>query len=173
MNRHTIVVIISCVVIASTIGYSIFNLLNAENLQFRLAGKGGFNLFSLISDGKLEVCNPSNLPITFSSYEISSIYKGDMLGTFYLGGNQIMPKSSVTLQGKFDTEDKKTANIMSLFLDTEIQGADVSRIDVKKLEIVTELKTSFLGIIPYTVSNNYDGSEFFDLMNDDGDSLEC
>lgn len=173
MNRHAVVVIISCVVIASMIGYSIFNLLNAENLQFRLAGKERFNLFSLISGGKLEVCNPSNLPITFNSYEISSIYKDDMLGTFYLGGSQIMPKSSMILQGKFDSEDKKTANIMSLFLDTEIRGADVSRIDVKKLEIVTELKTSFLGIIPYTISNNYGGSEFFDLMNNEDDSFEC
>lgn len=84
-----------------------------------------------------------------------------------------MPKSSMILQGKFDAEDKKTANIMSLFLDTEIRGADVSRIDVKKLEIVTELKTSFLSIVPYTVSNNYDGSEFFDLMNAKYDSFEC
>lgn len=173
MNRHAVVVIISCVVIASTIGYSIFNLLNAENLQFRLAGKERFNLFSLISGGKLEVCNPSNLPITFNSYEISSIYNGDRLGTYYLGGVQILPKSSVVLQGKFDAEGKKSANIMSLFLDTEIQGADVSRVDAKKLEILTELKTGFFGIIPYTISKNYGGSEFFDLMNNEDDSFEC
>lgn len=173
MNRHTIIVIISCVVIASTIGYSILNLLNVESLQFRVAGKEGFNLFSLISGTKLKVCNPSNLPITFNSYEISSTYNGDRLGTFHLEGSQILPKSSMVLQGEFDAENKKTANIMSLFLDSEIQGKDVSRVDAKKLGIVTELKTNLLGIIPYTVSNNYDGTEFFDLMNGKDISFEC
>lgn len=173
MNRHTVIVIISCVVIASTVGYSIFNLLSVENLQFRWAGKDGFNLFSLMYGARLEVCNPSNLSIMFSSYEISSVYKGDMLGTFYLGGGQILPKSSAVLQGKFDADDKKIANIMSLFLDTEVQGSDVTKVDAKKLEIVTKLKTSFLGIIPYTMSKSYGGSEFFDLMNDKDGYFEC
>lgn len=173
MNRHTIIVIVSCVVIASTIGYSILNLLNVSSLQFRVAGKEEFDLFSLVSGTKLEVCNPSDLPITFNSYEISSIYNGDRLGTFHLEGSQILPKSSISLRGEFDAGDEKTANIMSLFLDSEIQGKDVSRIDAKKLEIVTEMRISLLGIIPYTVSNNYDGSEFFDLMNGKDGSFEC
>lgn len=173
MNRHTIIVIVSCVVITSTVGYSIFNMLNAENLQFKWAGKDEFSLFSLIYGAKLEVCNTSNFPITFNSYEISSIYNDNRLGTFYLSGVQIMPQSPVVLQGKFDADDQKIANIMSLFLDTEVKGTDVTKVDAKKLEIVTELKTSFLGIIPYTISKNYGGSEFFDLMNNKDGSFAC
>ncbi|MFY9301311.1 MAG: hypothetical protein WAO91_09005 [Candidatus Nitrosotenuis sp.] len=109
----------------------------------------------------------------FNSYEISSTYNGGRLGTFHLEGSQILPKSSIVLQGEFDAEDKKTANIMSLFLDSEIQGADVSRINAEKLEIATELKTNLFGIIPYTISKNYGGAEFFDMMNGNDDSFEC
>lgn len=172
MNRHTVIVIVSCIVIASTVGYSVLNLVNMGNLQFRWADKGGFNLFSLISGGQVEVCNPSILPITFNSYEISSIYDGDSLGTVYLKGGQVIPKSSAVLQGNF-AGDKKIANIRSLFLDTEMGGTDVAKLDTKKLEIVTELKTSLFGVIPYVLPNSYDGSEFFDLMNDVGGSFAC
>lgn len=173
MNKHTVIVIVSCVVIASTVGYSVFNLLNTENLEFKWAGKEKFNLFSLMYGARLNVCNPSDLPITFSSYEISPTYDGNRLGTFHLEGGPIAPKSSVVLLGDFDSKAKNTANIVSLFLDSEIQGSDVSRVDAKKLKVTTELQTRFFGIIPYTISNNYGGSEFFDLMNDKNDSFEC
>ena len=173
MNRHTIIVIISCVVIASTIGYSVFNMLNVGNLEFEWEGKEKFNLFSLMYGAKLKVCNPSDLPITFNSYEISSVYDGDKLGTFHLRGSQIPPRSAAVLQGSFDSADTQTANIMSLFLDTEVQGTDVTKVDAKKLKITTEIKTSFLGVVPYTISKSYGGSEFFDLMNDKSGSFEC
>jgi len=109
----------------------------------------------------------------FNSYEISSVYKDDMLGTFHLGGSQIQPKSSLVLRGDFDSGDKQVAEIMSLFLDTEVQGSDVTKVDAKKLRITTDLKTNFLGVIPYTISKSYGGSEFFDLMNDKSGSFEC
>jgi len=173
MNRHTVIVIVSCAVIASTIGYSVFNLMNATNLEFVWAGQEKFNLFSLMYGAKLKVCNPTDLPITFNSYEISSVYKDDKLGTFHLGGGQIQPKSFLVLRGDFDSGDKQVAEIMSLFLDTEVQGSDVTKVDAKKLSIMTDLKTNFLGIIPYTISKSYGGSEFFDLMNGKGSSFEC
>ena len=173
MNKHTVIVIVCSIVIVSTIGYSILNLILVDNLQFRDAKGEEFNLISLAYGGQLQVCNPVFLPVTFKKYQIDLIYLNEIVGTYFVDGLTLAPSSSQVVKGKFEAESIPVAGITSLALDTELQGRDVGRVDAKQFSVVTRTDTNIMGFIPYSITKQYSGEVFYELMNEKADEFAC
>lgn len=165
-NKHTIIVLASIVVIASSIGYSSLNLISASALDFKWATKN-FDFLALMYGGKMQVCNPSDYSASFTKYEFSVLYDSKHLGTFTVPGAGIAPHSKAVVSGKFEADDKQVAQIFFTFLDTEVKGTDVARIDGSKMQVLTTLDYSVMGLIPFSTSHEYSGQEFLKIMNQD------
>jgi hypothetical protein len=164
-NKHTIIVIASIAVIAGSVAYSSLNLVSAQELQFRWHQAGGFDFLSILVSGKLGVCNNSDYPATFRSYSFSMNYDGSDLGTFATDGAGVPSHSIVIVNGKLQSDDQRISQMFFSFLDTEFGGTDVTRVDADKMKITTTLDTTIVGIIPYTITKEYSGQEFLQLMN--------
>lgn len=165
MDKYSLVAIASIAVIAGTIGYGFLNSYFAANLEFRWAGIEDFNLFSLVHGGVFEVCNSSSFPVSFRQHTIQVINGNEIIGTFVLEGGQISSHSSKVFTGKFNSDSQTLAGVTALLIDTELQGTEVMRLDAKQVFIVTDTQTDILGVIPYTVSSQYSGYGYLDLMS--------
>lgn len=166
VNRHAIIVIVSIVVIAATIGYSSLGIIFAKDLQFRWGQEGGFDLLSLMFGGKLVVCNNSDYPINFQRYSFDIYYDGQNLGVFSTNGAGMLPHASATIDGRFSTDDKRVSQILFASLDTAHSGSgQAARIDINKMSATTTLETRIIGLIPFSITQKHSGQEFFDMMN--------
>jgi hypothetical protein len=116
--------------------------------------------------GNLEVCNPSDYPTSFTKYKFTILYDSKQLGTFTTSGTGIAPHSKANVNGKFTADDKQVAQIFFSFLDTEIQGTDVTRVDANKMQILTTLDYTIIGVIPFSTPHEYSGQEFLKMMNE-------
>lgn len=164
-NKHTIIVIASIIVIMASLGYSSLNLVSAKDLQFRWNKIGAFDFIAILVRGNLVVCNNSDLPSSFQSYSFSITYDGKDLGTFVTEGGMIAPHTTGIISGKLQSDDKKISETFFSFLDTELGGTDVTRIDATKMAVTSTLDTRIIGIIPHTITHQYSGQEFMDMMN--------
>jgi hypothetical protein len=164
-NKHTIIVIASIMVIAGSLGYSSLNLVSAKDLQFRWHQVGSFDFIAILVSGKLAVCNNSEYPASFQKYSFTITYDRTNLGTFTTEGGSLAPHATKMISGKLYSDDKKISQMFFSFLDTELGGTDVTRIDASKMEITSTLDTAIIGIIPYSVTHKYSGQEFVQMMN--------
>ncbi|MBI5146375.1 MAG: hypothetical protein HZA84_04055 [Thaumarchaeota archaeon] len=164
-NKHTIVVIVSIIIIASSLGYSSLNLVSASNLQFKWTTD--FDFLSVLYGKNMLVCNDSDYPASFSKYEFTIFYDSDQIGKFATSGIAVQPHSEANISGKFAADDKQVSQIFFSFLDTEIRGTDVTRIDADKMKVVATLDYSLFWVIPLSTTHEYSGQEFLDLMNKD------
>lgn len=164
-NRHTIIVIASIIVIAGSLGYSSLNLVSAKDLQFRWHQVGSFDFLSILFGGKLTVCNNSEYPANFQRYSFTMIYDGNDLGTFTTDGGGVAPHTSAMVDGNLKTADKKITQMFFSFLDTELGGTDVTRVNADKMQITTTLDTTIVGIAPFSITQQYSGQEFLQMMN--------
>lgn len=171
LKKETIVAIISSVVIVSTVAYSGLNVYAADNLKFRWNPDETFSFFAL-SKGQLEVCNSFPFPVTIRGYDVELTYDVTKLGTFSTGSITISPLSSLLVNGKLETESEIGLTYL-LYLDSKLSGANVARINVDNLNVVTNIQTSFLGVIPYSITKEYSGYEFADLMNTKDNDFGC
>lgn len=165
-NKHTVIVIISIIVIVSSLGYSSLNLVSANSLQFKWATKS-FDYTSIMYGGNVQACNPSNYPANFAKYTFTIFYDSKQLGKFTSSGGVIPPHSKGTIPGKFTADDRQVAQIFFSFLDTEIGGTDVSRVDANKMQVSTTLDYTIIGAVPLSITHEYSGQEFLDMMNQD------
>jgi hypothetical protein len=159
-------VIISIIVIAAALTYSSLGAVFANDLQFRWDQQGSFDLLSLMFGGKVVVCNDSDYPISFHQYSFNLVYDGQDLGTFSMQGASVLPHTSTKINGKFTTDDKRVAQILFASLDTAFSGSgQAARIDTNKMSATTTLDTRMIGVIPISVTQQYTGQEFIDMMN--------
>jgi hypothetical protein len=166
VNKHTLIVIVSIVIIAATLGYSSLNLVFAKDLQFRWYQEGNFDLLSIMFGGKIAVCNDSDHPASFQRYSFDIIYDGQSLGTFSTNGVVAPPHTSTMIDGKFSADDKRISQILFASLDTAFSGSgQAARIDVSKMSATTTLDTKIIGVIPFSITREYSGQEFIDMMN--------
>jgi hypothetical protein len=168
-NKHTVIVIVSVIVIAASVGYSSLNMVSAGSLQFKWATKS-FDFTSIMFGGNAQACNNSDYPASFSKYTFTIFYDSKPLGTFTSSGTSIPPHSKGAVHGKFIADDRQVAQIFFSFLDTEIQGTDVTRVDANKMQVSTTLDYTIIGVIPLSITHEYSGQEFFKMMNTD---TEC
>jgi hypothetical protein len=156
----------SIVVIVATLGYSSLNLVFAKDLQFRWHQAGSFDLLSLMFGGKLVVCNDSDYPANFHRYSFNVIYDEQSLGTFSVPGVGILPHSITEINGKFTTDDKRVSQILFASLDTALSGSgQAARINVNSMQVMSTLDTKIIGVIPFSITQQYSGQEFVDMMN--------
>ena len=166
-NKHVIIVIVSIIVIASSLGYSSLNLVSASALKFKWASD--FDYLSVLYGKSMLVCNPSDYPASFTKYEFTIFYDSKPIGTFAASGSLVPPHSEAGISGKFASDDKQISQIFFSFLDTEIHGTDVTRIDADKMKVMSTLGYSVLWAIPFSITHEYSGQEFLEMMNQDTD----
>ena len=163
-NKHTIIVIISIAVIAGSLGYSSLNVVSAKNLEFGWPGQS-FDFLAALTGKTINVCNDSDLPATFSQYSFTMFYDEDDLGTYSTGSGGLNPHSDGVIFGKFESKDNRMSTLFFSFLDTEMSGTDVTRINKDKVTVITKLDTTILGVVPFSITEQYSGQEFLDLIN--------
>ncbi|TBR09798.1 MAG: hypothetical protein EPO62_04465 [Candidatus Nitrosotenuis sp.] len=165
-NKHAVIVAVSIVVIISSLGYSSLNLVSANSLQFKWATKN-FDFTSIMYGGNVQACNDSDYPANFAKYTFTMFYDSEQLGKFTSSGGALPPHSKGTIPGKFTADNRQVAQIFFSFLDTEIKGTDVTRVDANKMHVSTTLDYAVIGIIPLSIKHEYSGQEFLDMMNQD------
>jgi len=74
------------------------------------------------------------------------------------------PNSETEIQGKFTSETFEEAQYLSLHFDGMYNNVIPTRIDQEKMNVVTEVQTKIIGLIPYSVTNQYPGLEFWKMM---------
>jgi len=168
-DKHTIVVAASIAVIVGVLGYSSLGVLSLDSLQPRWSQQGNFDYSLILFGGKMLLCNDSDYQLNIQSYSFKMDYDGGDLGTFVASGASIAPHAAATVNGKFVTGDKRVSESMLSFINTELNGRDVSRIDTSKMSVTVTKETAIIGFIPVSVSSEYSGEEFFDLMNKNTD----
>ena len=101
-----------------------------------------------------EACNPSYFPASFHNYEINAVYKSQVIETASINGSTISPKSSLLLDGKFIINK----DVLSQF------AQEGSQFDPSQAIVKTKLDAAIFGIIPFTISKDYSGTEFADVI---------
>ena len=166
MNIHTIIVIVASVCIVATIGFTFWNIVMLEQIQLRVADQNDFRYFGLINEENMIVCNPSPFYITFNNLQIKMIYEGRNIGELNFPGEFLKPNSNITNKGKFSTNVFEEVQYLSMHFDAMFLDTIPTRIDPTKMVIATEIQTQIVGIIPYTIKNQYTAFEFWEKMND-------
>jgi len=166
-----VIVIIASVVIISTFAYSGWNIYAVEQLQFSIADKEKFTYFDMINDAKVAVCNPLPFFVNFNEFNIVMIFEGNEKGTLTVQGITLPPLSSLELEGKFSSETFEESQYLAMSFDGIFGGALPLAIDPTKLTIATKTETPIIGIIPYFVTNQYSGFDFYNMMNEKTNSI--
>lgn len=165
-NKHTAIVFGSIVVIAATVGYSALNTVFVKNLEFRWYQEGSFDLLSMMFNGRLAVCNNSDYPANFEKYSIEVTFDEQNLGRFSSQGASISPHTSTMVSGTFEADDKRVSQVLFSSLNTALNNnAAAARIDPGKMHVITTLETKIIGFIPFSITQQYSGHEFYDMMN--------
>jgi len=164
-NKHTIIALVSIIVIVSSLGYSSLNLVSANGLKFKWATK--FDYSSVLYGGKMDACNDSSYPASFAGYEFTVFYDSKPLGKFTSSGTSVPPHSKVTVPGKFAADDTQVAQIFSSLLDAGTRGTDVGSVDASKIQVTSTMHYTIIGVVPLSSTHEYSGSEFLDMMNKD------
>ena len=174
MNKHSVIVIIASIVIAGTLVFTALNIYAAEQIQLGVTDQQeGFRYFKLINDGMISICNPLPFYASFNDFNIIIFYEGNNKGTFSVQEIGLDPNSSITTRGKFHSDSFEEVQYLSLHYDAMFSGTGPIRIDPTKLEIVTEIHIPIVGFIPFSVTNQYSGLEFWEMMNDGNQVYSC
>lgn len=167
MNKHSLIVIISIIVIIGIVGNYVWNIYAVEQLQ--LSGKDGIFRYyeGMVNQDKILACNPLPFPTSFNHLYITVFYEGKVKGIFSIDGTSILPNSSEILDAKFSSESIAEIQYYFLHFDSMFSGTSPMRIDPSKLAIETEFQIPILGIIPFSVTNQYTGMDFWNMLNED------
>ncbi len=173
MNKHTAIVIIASFIIAGPFVFAASNIYGVQQVQFVGTEEKKFNFFDMINDGEINVCNPNPFYVVFDKMDIIMIFEQKDKGLFSIQGTTLPPLSITTLKGKFSSETFQEVQYLSLHFDVMFSGSAPIRIDPSKFSISTETDTPIIGIIPYSVTQQYSGFDFWDMMNSKEGQLRC
>ena len=166
MNKHTAIVIIASIVIGGTVGYSLWNVFAIDSLQIASVEEDHFSYFELMNDGQITMCNTLPFFVNVEKFEINMYYDNDHKGTFTTKPATISPESSSIVDGEFVSESFVDAQYLFLHLDGEFSGTQPIRLDPRKMFVVTNVDSPIIGVIPYTISHQYTGFDFYNMMKD-------
>ncbi len=173
MNKHTAIVIIASFVIATPFVFAAMNIYAAEQVQFAGIEQERFNYFDMINYGEIKVCNPSPFYVVFNKINIIMIFDQKDKGILSIQGTTLPPLSITTLEGKFTSETFEEVQYLSMHFDGMFGGALPIRIDPNRFDIVIEISTPILGMIPYSITQQYSGLDFWNMMNDKDGQFSC
>lgn len=167
MNKHTIIVIAALIVIAVTIAFTVGNVFLIEDIKLNVSNEDYFRYFGFINQEKIAVCNPTSFYTSLNNLKIIMNYEGRDIGILNFPGTQLAPGSSKILQGKFSTEAFEEVQYLAMHFDGMFLDTIPQRIDPTKMVIIKEIQTNLIGIIPYSITNQYSAWEFWQMMNDE------
>lgn len=171
-GRHVLVAVAASAIIAGSAGYAALDTALLEDLQVRWNQRGSFGYMSMLNGGIIEVCNPAFMPLSFHGVSISASYRGQDVGTFVTGGATVPPGSGQELAGRGQAAGA-AGRMFSMYVDTEMTGADMARVDAGQIDAVLSVDTAVFGAIPWSITKTYSGQEFFDMMNGGGPDYAC
>ena len=96
MNKHTVIVIISSIVIVGPFVFAGWNIYAAEQVQFAGIEQERFNYFDMINDNEIKVCNPSPFYVVFNKINIIMIFDQKDKGILSIQGASLSPLSTTT-----------------------------------------------------------------------------
>ena len=67
MNKHTLIVIGASIIIIGVIGFGVWNIFAADQIQFKVANEDNFRYFGLINQEKISFCKLFEIPFPVSS----------------------------------------------------------------------------------------------------------
>jgi len=169
MNKHSVIVIISSMIIIGVVGNSIWNIYAVEQLQLSVNDETFRFYQAMTNEDKFVVCNPLSFPVSFNQFYITVFFEGNVQGVFSINGDTILPKSSKVLEGEFSTEEYSETQYLFMHFDHTFEGNPI-RIDPKKMNVGTEFQTPILGVIPYSVTNQYTSMNFWNMLNEEENS---
>ena len=172
MNKHTVIGIIASVVIAASFVYSGWNIYAADQLQFR-GDEEYFSYYEMMSEDSIAICNPLPFYVNFNGINVVSFFEGENKGTYSIPPVSISPSSSLIVNGDFKSDTFQEIQYLFLHFDTLFGGTGPVRIDPRKFSIVTEIQTPIIGVIPYSVTKQYSGMDFWYTMNGKNDDFNC
>ena len=173
MDKHTSIVVIASIIIAIPFAYSFWNIYALENLQFRGTDDGRFSLFDMINSGSIEVCNPNPFLVNYNEFNIITYFEGREKGIYSSEKATIPPVSSVVINGTFSSETFPEAQYLALHFDGMFSDSAPERIDPRKLIMITQVEAPIIGVIPYSITNEYSGLFFWDTLNGKIGEFNC
>jgi len=173
MNKHTAIVIIASFIIAGPFVFAAWNIYAVQQIQFVGTEEKKINYFDMINDGEINLCNPNPFYVVFDKMDIIMIFEQKDKGLFSIQGTTLPPSSVTTLEGKFTSETFEEAQYLSMHFDLMFGGSAPIRIDPSKFAIATETHTPIMGIIPYSITQQYSGFDFWNMMNGEDRELNC
>ena len=173
MNKHTAIVIIASFIIAGPFVFAASNIYGVQQVQFVGTEEKKFNFFDMINDGEINVCNPNPFYVVFDKMDIIMIFEQRDKGLLSIQGTTLPPSSVTTLKGKFTSETFQELQYLSMHFDVMFGGSAPIRIDPSKFAIATETHTPIIGIIPYSITQQYSGLDFWNMMNDKDGQFSC
>jgi len=174
LNKHSIIVIIASFVIAGPFVFSAWNIFAVDQIQF--LGKetaAGFSYFDIINNGEINVCNPLPFQIIINKIDFVMFFEQKNKGIFSIQDATLLPSSITTLKGKFTSETFAEVQYLSMHFDGMFSGATPIRIDPSKFAIVTEIHTPIINVIPYSITKQYSGLDFWNMMNENKEKISC
>ena len=143
------------IVIAAIIfGYIGANAYAVGTLEIRPHQGTQYSISETVLHIQAEACNPSYFPASFHNYEIKAVYKSQVIEIALINGSTISPKSSQLLDGTF------TINKNAL---TQLAQGGL-QFDPNQAVVNTKLDAAIFGIIPFTISKDYSGTQFADVI---------
>lgn len=169
MNKHTIIVIVSSVVITACIGYSALDVIAVDQLSLGWNSNSSFDYLLMLNGGNIEVCNPFFSKASFRGIAITIMYEGEPVGSFEVGGAVVPPGTVVELAGAGRTTLMAQQIISSYIEKSSLKNSRVDTLPqadsfYSDIDVTITADTTFLGVIPYSVYKEYSGDEFYLMM---------
>jgi len=172
LNKHTVIVILASIVIVSPFVYSGLNIYGADQLKFE-GVEGKFSYYDMMSGKNIVLCNPLPFYVNFNGINIVPFFEGKNKGTLSILPVSISPSSSTIVNGTFKSDTYEEIQYLFLNFDNIFSGTSPLRIDPEKFSVVTEIQMPIIGVIPYSVTKQYSGMDFWNTMNEKNGNFNC
>ena len=160
---------IPVVLILLVLGLNVFAI---NNLQFRGYSMESLDIVDMSADAKFEVCNPTFFPASFDTLKIDVDYKSTNFGTFTVWGKIIPPQSPTVVDSRVNINGQAVLQLFVAAMGSAFGGQEMD-FDPEQIRFITTLDAPILGVIPFSVSQNYSTDEFQKMMQGDNDAWSC
>lgn len=168
MDKQKFLAIVSSSVICGVLAFSFLNILALGAIDISGIGNN-FRFFEMSNGEGLMFCNNLLIPVTFNQFNLIVFYENDVLGTYKINSNSIMPNSFLILKGNYITDSFSESQSTFMLFDHMFSGGSPIRVDPRKMVIGTEFQTTIIGI-PYSVTTKYSSLDFWNILNDENNS---
>lgn len=170
MNKHTVITAVAIVFIIIPFALSGFNILGAQQLEYRWAQLGEFSFFALSNGGSVEFCNPVPFWTTYQKFEVLPFYGDSQLGEYVTTNLELAPGSSEIQYVAFRSDKFTAAQQTFMAFDFQFDEGE-RRLNPDLFDITIRTSTPILGLVPYSTETVVSGLEFDQSMN--RETLSC